>query len=116
MWHHYLVRRVNHPSLRLLQLSLSVSLNPADELSAGVDLPYMLFADQLGEVVQDCRARVGVTWLPLITDFPTGIPEVLRGRQDRRAYVRSLVAFDVEALFSWGTLLRESWNSSYFLI
>lgn len=69
--------------------------------SAGVDFSYMLFADQLGNAVQDCRARAGVTWLRLITDVPTGIFEILRGSQDWRAYVRSLVTFDVESVYSW---------------
>ncbi len=69
--------------------------------SAGVDFSYMLFADQLGDAVQDCRARAGVTWLRLITDVPTGIFEILRGSRDWRAYLRSLAAFDVESVCSW---------------
>ena len=73
------------------------TLGPA----AGVDFSYMLFADQIGEVVQPCRARAGVTWLRFITDVPTGLREILRGRQDWRAYLRSLVAFDVESVYSW---------------
>jgi D-aspartate ligase len=68
---------------------------------AGVDFPHMLFADQLGAEVQDCRARAGVTWLRFITDIPTGILEILRGCQDWRAYIGSLIAFDVESVCSW---------------
>jgi predicted ATP-grasp superfamily ATP-dependent carboligase len=68
---------------------------------AGVDFPYMLFADQLGDDVRPCRARAGVTWLRLITDVPTGIPEIFRGRQNCRTYLRSLFAFDVESVYSW---------------
>ena len=39
---------------------------------AGVDFPYLLFADQMGELVEDCRAKAGVGWLRLLTDIPTG--------------------------------------------
>ncbi len=31
--------------------------------SAGVDFPYLLFADQVGEAVQPCRGRAGVSWI-----------------------------------------------------
>jgi predicted ATP-grasp superfamily ATP-dependent carboligase len=67
---------------------------------AGVDFPYLLFADQLGEPVQPCRSRAGVSWIRLITDVPTGVLEIFGGHQDWRAYLRSLRRFDVEAVFS----------------
>jgi predicted ATP-grasp superfamily ATP-dependent carboligase len=67
---------------------------------AGVDFPYLLFADQLGEPVQPCRGRAGVRWVRLITDVPTAVVEIIRGRQDWRAYLRSLSGFDVESVFS----------------
>jgi D-aspartate ligase len=69
--------------------------------AAGVDFSCMLFEDQIGEVVHFCRARAGVTWLRFITDVPTGICEILRGRENWRAYLRSLIAFDVESVYSW---------------
>ncbi len=67
---------------------------------AGVDFPYMLFADQSGEFVQPCRGRSGVRWIRLITDIPTGVLEVLKGRQNWGTYLRSLRRFDIEAVFS----------------
>jgi len=67
---------------------------------AGVDFPYMLFADQVGESVQPCRGRSGVRWIRLITDVPTGVQEVLKGRQKWRTYLRSITSFDIEAVFS----------------
>ena len=70
-------------------------------LGAGVDFPYMLFADQCGEPVQACRGRVGVRWLRLATDLPTGLLEVVRGNQDLGAYLDSLRRIDVESVFSW---------------
>lgn len=67
---------------------------------AGVDFPYMLFADQVGEQVEPCRARAGVTWIRLVTDLPTGIRQILNGHLDWRAYLQSLKSFQVEAVFS----------------
>lgn len=69
-------------------------------LRAGVDFPYMLFADQVGEQVKPCRARAGVTWIRLVTDLPTAILQILNGHLDWRAYLRSLRNFQVEAVFS----------------
>ncbi len=69
-------------------------------LSAGVDFPSMLFADQAGEKMQTCRARAGISWIRLITDLPTGFGEILKGCQDWRSYMRSLRDFDVESVFS----------------
>src|SRR5208337_4694718 len=67
---------------------------------AGVDFPYMLFADQVGGFVQPCRGRSGVRWIRLITDIPTGVLEVLKGRQNWGTYLRSISCFDIEAVFS----------------
>src|SRR5437899_704644 len=67
--------------------------------SAGVDFPYLLFADQLGQQVQPCRGRAGVGWIRLVTDLPTGLSGILAGRLPWRAYVQSLRRFDVEAVF-----------------
>ncbi len=67
---------------------------------AGVDFPYMLFADQSGGFVQPCRGRSGVRWIRLITDIPTGVLEVLKGRRNWGTYLRSISRFDVEAVFS----------------
>jgi len=68
---------------------------------AGVDFPYMLFADQAGESVPACRGRAGVRWIRLLTDLPTGALEILKGRQDWRTYLESLRRCDVEAVFSF---------------
>ncbi len=67
---------------------------------AGVDFPYLLYADQVGENVERCRAKNGVRWIRLVTDLPTAGYELLRGRLDWRAYLRSLRAVDTEAVFT----------------
>jgi D-aspartate ligase len=67
---------------------------------AGVDFPYLQFADQIGETVTPCRARVGTRWVRLVTDLPTAVSEIRNGRLSPRAYLRSLGSAHVEAVFS----------------
>jgi len=67
---------------------------------AAVDFPYLLFADQVGEPIEPCRALTGITWIRLLTDLPVGILEILGGRMHWREYLRSLSSFHVESVFS----------------
>jgi D-aspartate ligase len=67
---------------------------------AGVDFPYLLFADQLDEPVEACRAEAGVKWLRFVTDLPTGVVEIIHGRLDWRAYLRSIKSTNIESVFS----------------
>ena len=67
---------------------------------AGVDFPYLLYVDQIGEHVERCRAVPGVSWVRLATDLPTAAVELAAGSLDWRAYLRSLRSIDVEAVFS----------------
>jgi predicted ATP-grasp superfamily ATP-dependent carboligase len=67
---------------------------------AGVDFPYMLYADLVGESVEPCRAKPDVRWIRLVTDLPTGALEVFRGRTHWRSYLRSLRSADIESVFS----------------
>jgi D-aspartate ligase len=69
-------------------------------LCAGVDFPYMLFADQIGESVESCRGQAGISWIRLVTDLPTGVLEILGGRQNFWAYLVSLRRSHVESVFS----------------
>ena len=54
----------------------------------------------MGESIEPCRGRAGVSWIRLVTDLPTGILEVLRRRLDWREYLRSLTHAQVEAVFN----------------
>ena len=72
---------------------------------AGVDFSHLLYADQIGQPVQPCRARPGVSWIRLITDVPTTIQEILGGRQSWRTYVSSLKMSNVESVFGSDDLL-----------
>ena len=72
------------------------TLGPA----AGLDFPYLQFAEQLGEPVAPAQARTGTRWVRLVTDVPTAIVEMRQRRLRLRPYLRSLAASDVEAVFS----------------
>lgn len=72
---------------------------------AGVDFPAMLFADQLGQVVEPCQATPGVKWIRLLTDLPTGMVELLHGHLNWPWYWHTLRHFDVEAVFDRHDLL-----------
>jgi D-aspartate ligase len=67
---------------------------------AGVDFPYLLFADQLGATIESCRAQRGVRWVRLVTDVSTGLVEIFAGHLDWLSYLRSLRGLHVEAVFS----------------
>jgi D-aspartate ligase len=68
---------------------------------AGVDFPYHLYAHAFGLPAPDAgRCRPGVNWVRLATDLPTAALELARRRLRARAVLRSLLAADVEAVFS----------------
>jgi predicted ATP-grasp superfamily ATP-dependent carboligase len=67
---------------------------------AGVDFPYLLYADQVGDALEQSTAVPGVRWIRLATDVPTAVVEGLHGRLDWRAYGRSVASSDVESVFS----------------
>jgi predicted ATP-grasp superfamily ATP-dependent carboligase len=68
---------------------------------AGVDFPYLLYADQLGLPAPDAaRTRPGVFWIRLATDVPTALVELVGGRMDWRGYLRSLRVSNVESVFT----------------
>ena len=67
---------------------------------AGVDFPYLVYADQVGEDVSPGRALTGVRWIRLATDLPTGVLECLHGRLGWRDYARSVASSNVEAVLS----------------
>jgi D-aspartate ligase len=68
--------------------------------AAGVDFPYLQFADQTGTPLAPSRARVGRRWIRLVTDVPTALTEMYHGRLHPRAYLRSVAGAHTEAVFS----------------
>ena len=68
-------------------------------IPAGVDFPYLLFADQLGRSVEPNRARAGVGWLGAVTDLPTVISDLCAGELRLKAYWQSLKRTRAESVF-----------------
>jgi D-aspartate ligase len=67
---------------------------------AGIDFPYLLFRQQLAQPIASRHARSGVRWVRILTDLPTALAEILRGRLRAGEYLRSLRRANVEAVFS----------------
>lgn len=67
--------------------------------AAGVDFPYLLFADQMQQTTESCRAQAGVGWLRLLTDIPTAFSDILHGQLSLGAYFGSLRRTRVESVF-----------------
>ena len=72
------------------------SVGPA----AGVDFPYLLFSDQLGQQVPRTLGRPGVRWVRLTTDVPNAILDMRARTLRPRDYLSSLRGVDTEAVFS----------------
>jgi predicted ATP-grasp superfamily ATP-dependent carboligase len=69
-------------------------------VSAGVDFSYMLFADQLGMPVTECKGKQGVSWMRTTTDLPAAMVAVFHGDTSLKEYLRSLRNCNAEAVFS----------------
>jgi D-aspartate ligase len=67
--------------------------------AAGVDFPFMAYADKLGETVRPCRGETGVGWLRMVTDIPTALGDLMLGHLSVSAYFRSLRRTRVESVF-----------------
>ena len=68
---------------------------------AGVDFPYLLFADQMGYPIHPCRAKAGVGWLRLLTDIPTALTDILGGHLSFGKYLQSIRNTKTESVLSW---------------
>ena len=58
-------------------------------IAAGVDLPYLLYRDTLGDGVQIDDFEDGVHWLRLLVDLPISALQVAKGKMNIRAYLES---------------------------
>ena len=66
---------------------------------AGVDFPYLLFADQFGEHSEPSRAKAGLGWLRLLADLPVAASDMLDGYLTFGSYWSSLRRTRVESVF-----------------
>jgi D-aspartate ligase len=67
---------------------------------AGVDFPYLLYLDQIGEPVPETHAVPGRSWVRLVTDVPTGVLEILSRRTGVVDYLRSVWRSNTESVFA----------------
>lgn len=67
---------------------------------AGVDLPYLAYADTIGERFTVEPFREGVKWMRLTTDIPTVTTEMWHGRLTLGEYLRSVWG-STDAVFSF---------------
>ncbi|MES1257725.1 MAG: ATP-grasp domain-containing protein, partial [Acidobacteriota bacterium] len=68
--------------------------------AAGVDFPYLLFADRMGLSVPGCRAVPGIGWLRWLADTPVSFAHMLGGHVGVRSYLTSLTRTRIESVFS----------------
>ncbi len=68
-------------------------------LAAGVDFPYLQYADQFGKPTTRSRGREGVGWLRMVTDMPTALSDLIGGYLSPRSYIGSLQRTRVESVF-----------------
>ncbi|HXG39631.1 MAG TPA: hypothetical protein VNJ28_01700 [Candidatus Limnocylindrales bacterium] len=57
---------------------------------AGVDFPYLLWQALEGVPLERVRGRPGVRWVRMVTDVPTALGEIRRGRLAVRDYLASI--------------------------
>jgi D-aspartate ligase len=67
---------------------------------AGVDFSYMLYADQVGLPVAECKGRPGIGWMRATTDLPAALMALSSGDLDLKSYLSTLKDCNVEAVFS----------------
>ncbi len=72
---------------------------------AGVDFPYLLFADLTGTPVEECRGRAGVGWMRMVTDFPYSALGLLGRQLKWRDYADSIQHLKIESVFNRKDLL-----------
>jgi len=67
---------------------------------AGVDFPYLLYRDMLGESVKISSFKENIKWIRLITDVPTVATQILKGKMKIINYFNSLKGQKEFAVFS----------------
>jgi D-aspartate ligase len=68
-------------------------------MAAGVDFPYLLYADQVGQPTEPSRAKAEVGWLRLVTDVPTAALDLWDGELSFGSYWKSLRNTRAESVF-----------------
>jgi predicted ATP-grasp superfamily ATP-dependent carboligase len=67
--------------------------------AAGVDFPYLQYADQVGDPAPGSHAPAGIGWLRLLTDLPTAFSDLLGRHLSLGAYWQSLRRTRIESVY-----------------
>jgi D-aspartate ligase len=71
-------------------------------IAAGIDLPYMLYQDMIGEEVNSPNPIRPVKWIRLTTDIPTVFLEIIKGKMKISDYIASMKGQKEDAVL-WAT-------------
>lgn len=70
-------------------------------IAAGIDLPYMLYQDMLGQKIKANKPKKDIKWVRLTTDIPTVLSEVLKRNIKISDYITSMKGNKEFAVFSF---------------
>jgi D-aspartate ligase len=69
-------------------------------IAAGVDFPYLLYQDMIGEQIEVPIPLNQTKWIRLLTDTPTAFFEIIKGKMKARDYISSMKGKKEFAVFS----------------
>jgi predicted ATP-grasp superfamily ATP-dependent carboligase len=69
-------------------------------IAAGVDLPYLLYQDMIGQEIEVPPSLKQVKWVRLTTDIPTVLLEVMKGNMKVGDYIASMRGKKADAVLS----------------
>ncbi len=69
-------------------------------VAAGVNLPYLLYQDMVGEKIEVPPLPETMKWVRLTTDIPTVFMEIMKGKMKIGEYVESMRGKKEDAVFS----------------
>jgi D-aspartate ligase len=69
-------------------------------IAAGIDLPYLLYQDMIGEGIEVPLSTKQVKWIRLTTDVPTVFLEIAKGKMKMSEYLASMKGEKVHAVLS----------------
>jgi predicted ATP-grasp superfamily ATP-dependent carboligase len=68
--------------------------------AAGIDFPYLLYQDMIGEKIEVPTSCKQVKWVRLTTDIPTVFLEIVKGKMKIRDYIASMRGKKTDAVLS----------------
>ena len=70
-------------------------------IAAGIDLPYLLYQDTIGEEMEVPISFKQIKWVRLTTDIPTVFLEIAKGKMKMSEYMASMRGKKVDAVLSF---------------